>query len=470
MEFSTDRLMVAVEALSAFAGRDLSALPSDQVVEVQRAAVLVRNLAEVPLAMADTVLAHRPMEYARKNGHQSNPDMSGTVTGRSGRRVRETIEAGELFGGGGAGGEGRDASAQGSTSAPPPYPLILEAFAAGRLTAEQAALLRRTLEKLAGSAAGLREGTEARLLEKALRMSMRDLRRACDRLVSLAQSTDAHERERAQYEQRAVTVQTDHEGMVVVTARLDPASSAAVTAYLDAHVRAAYQRRQDQDPAMRDTRPRIQIMADAFVMLFTHGLDCDRFTGGVKTQVIVRIDESALRERVADSVGSMGDCDQLDAPLSAASLRHMAVDAELLPLVLNSQSEVLDMGRAQRLFDKRHRIALVERDGGCAFCHAPPAWCVVHHIRWWSRHLGHTSLDNAIMLCVRCHHRIHDDGWGIDIIDGVVWFIPPSHIDESQTPRLGGRAALDITREYVHPGTHRGVGRVTHGPPLYAGG
>ena len=463
MEFSTDRLMVAVEALSAFAGRDLSALPSDQVVEVQRAAALVRNLAEVPLAMADTVLSHRPLEYARKNGHQSNPDMSGTVTGRSAGRVKETIEAGALFGGGGGGGH---SEGEAPTPPPPPYPLLTDAFQEGLLSAEQAALVRRTLEKLAATEAGLAPGAEERLLEKALRMSMRDLRRACDRMVSLATAADARERERAQYEQRAVTVHTDHEGMVVVTARLDPGSSAVVTAYLDAHVRAAYQRRQDQDPALRDTRTRAQISADAFVTLFTHGLDCDRFTGGVKTQVIVRIDESALREQVA---GAMGDCDQLETPLSAALLRHMAVDAEVIPVVLNARSEVLDMGRAQRLFDKRHRVALVERDGGCAFCHAPPAWCVVHHIAWWSRHFGHTSLDNAIMLCVRCHHRIHDDGWGIDIIDGIVWFIPPADVDASRTPRLGGRAALDTTREYVHPGLRGTAGRLINGPPLSAG-
>jgi len=477
MEFSTDRLMAAVEALGAFAGRDLSTLPSDHVVEVQRAAALVRNLAEVPLAMADAVLARRPLDYARKNGHQSNPDMSGTVTGRSPGRVKETIAAGELFGGGEAGtgpdgggaGEVPDGGGTPSSQEPPspPYPLLANAFEEGQLSAEQAALMRRTLERLAATESGLAPATEARLLEKALRLSMRDLRRACDRLVSLATASDARERERAQYEKRAVTVHRDHEGMVVVTARLDLGSSAAATAYLDAHVRAAYQRREDQhDPALRDTRTRVQIMADALVMLFTHGLDCDRFTGGVKTQVIVRIDESALRERVT---GAMGDCDQLEAPLSAELLRHMAVDAEVIPLILNGQSEVLDMGRAQRLFDRRHRVALVERDGGCAFCHAPPAWCVVHHIAWWSRHLGHTRLDNAIMLCVRCHHRIHDDGWGIDIIDGIVWFIPPADVDASRTPRLGGKAALDTTREYVHPRTRDTAGRLINGPPLYAG-
>jgi hypothetical protein len=46
------------------------------------------------------------------------------------------------------------------------------------------------------------------------------------------------------------------------------------------------------------------------------------------------------------------------------------------------------------------------------------------------------------MLCTRCHHDIHRQGWGIQIRDGRVWFIPPPDIDPTQTPRLGGLAAI----------------------------
>ena len=52
-----------------------------------------------------------------------------------------------------------------------------------------------------------------------------------------------------------------------------------------------------------------------------------------------------------------------------------------------------------------------------------------------------------MLLCESCHHRIHDNDWDIRI-DGTgtrakVWFIPPPHIDPTQTPRLGGRARYD---------------------------
>ena len=30
-------------------------------------------------------------------------------------------------------------------------------------------------------------------------------------------------------------------------------------------------------------------------------------------------------------------------------------------------------------------LAIAERDGGCVSCGAPPAWCHVHHLAWWTR-------------------------------------------------------------------------------------
>lgn len=73
---------------------------------------------------------------------------------------------------------------------------------------------------------------------------------------------------------------------------------------------------------------------------------------------------------------------------------------------------------------------------------------VAHHIKWWKRDAGPTDLDNALLLCVACHHRIHDEGWDIHIdgtgVDAKVWFTPPAAIDPTRTPRLGGRARFDL--------------------------
>ncbi len=48
------------------------------------------------------------------------------------------------------------------------------------------------------------------------------------------------------------------------------------------------------------------------------------------------------------------------------------------------------------------------------------------------------------MLCTRCHHDVHRQGWDIRVRAGRVDFIPRSTIDPAGRPRPGGLAALEI--------------------------
>lgn len=126
----------------------------------------------------------------------------------------------------------------------------------------------------------------------------------------------------------------------------------------------------------------------------------------------------------------------------------MAAGGGVIPWVMGSDSEILDGGREKRLFTRAQRLALVERDGGCAMCGLPPEMTRAHHIRWWQRDAGPTDLSNGVLLCETCHHRIHDNDWEIRI-DGTgltarVWFTPPRYVDPARTPRLGGRTRFDI--------------------------
>lgn len=122
----------------------------------------------------------------------------------------------------------------------------------------------------------------------------------------------------------------------------------------------------------------------------------------------------------------------------------MAADAELIPAVLGGPSLPLDLGRAARLFSRSQRLALGERDGGCASCGQNIAYVEAHHIDWWERDAGSTDLANGVLLCGFCHHTVHREGWGIRATAGSVWFIPPPHVDPQQRPRLGGRARFEL--------------------------
>ncbi|WP_313556074.1 HNH endonuclease signature motif containing protein, partial [Miniimonas arenae] len=103
-----------------------------------------------------------------------------------------------------------------------------------------------------------------------------------------------------------------------------------------------------------------------------------------------------------------------EGPVSLRSVRRLACDADLIPVVLGTGSRVLDLGRSHRLVPAWMRTALTARDGGCLFpgCHIPATWCDAHHIIPWYQG-GATSTDNAALLCGYHHHLIHTGDWTI---------------------------------------------------------
>ncbi|WP_024818640.1 DUF222 domain-containing protein [Arthrobacter sp. 31Y] len=123
-------------------------------------------------------------------------------------------------------------------------------------------------------------------------------------------------------------------------------------------------------------------------------------------------------------------------PIHPTTIRKIACDADILPVLLGSDSRILDIGRTTRIFPPHIRKAITARDGGCAFpdCTMPAPWCEAHHTTYWS-HGGTTSTDNGTLLCSHHHHLIHKEQWRINMKTGVPWFIPPPHIDPHQTPR-----------------------------------
>ena len=95
--------------------------------------------------------------------------------------------------------------------------------------------------------------------------------------------------------------------------------------------------------------------------------------------------------------------------LSAATVRRMACDAEIIPTVLNSKGRVIDVGRRTRRVGEALRCILIARDGGCVWpgCDAPPSRCDAHHIKHWADG-GPTNADNLALLCHRHHILLHE--------------------------------------------------------------
>ncbi|WP_457963456.1 HNH endonuclease [Arthrobacter sp. D1-29] len=123
-------------------------------------------------------------------------------------------------------------------------------------------------------------------------------------------------------------------------------------------------------------------------------------------------------------------------PVAATTLRKIACDADIIPALLGTNSEILDLGRKTRLFTTAQRLALTARDQGCTFpnCTIPAPWCEAHHITYWS-HGGPTTTNNGTLLCPHHHHLIHKEQWTIHTHHGTPWYTPPPHIDPHQKPQ-----------------------------------
>ncbi|MBZ5738026.1 HNH endonuclease [Nocardioides mangrovi] len=132
--------------------------------------------------------------------------------------------------------------------------------------------------------------------------------------------------------------------------------------------------------------------------------------GGLNATLLVTISEESLlgRREQAGTILDTGD------RISPALARQLACEAGILSVVLGGESEVLDLGREQRLHSQAQRIAITIRQGGqCATegCDRTNG-LHAHHLIEWAKG-GPTDLANAVGLCHWHHMRAHDNAYGM---------------------------------------------------------
>ncbi len=128
----------------------------------------------------------------------------------------------------------------------------------------------------------------------------------------------------------------------------------------------------------------------------------------------------------------MADGYQISPTLAA----YLGCDAEVIPAFQDADGNLINLGRAKRLFTGPARTALELRDRGCAWpgCQRTNSWCEAHHVIPWHRG-GRTDQNNGVLLCGHHHRQIDKGDWEVLIRAGRAWFTPPTWIDP-QTPIL----------------------------------
>lgn len=448
------------------AAREVSELAEADLMAVLSAFGAVRTASTLGLAAltaevsARSGVARGANSMAKREGHSSATELAAAVLDITPTEANTLIRVGHAT---------RAVVASSGEVHAPRYPLVQAALTDGRLRFMPADVITKCLDGLGPIASTeQRQNLEAQLVSAAARVGLADLKIMCAEARALLDPQSLLRREAEQRKNRALTMFVRDDGMLQIKILLPPAEGqlfrgavhsmfhqlgtvapetatrpwgpragepqpypATASAELDRpdgttgdQLLAPAGSRFDREgrPLDADATLFVQLLADALLSYVSHGSRCAH-TGEdgstiPSTQLIIRVNYDDLVNGIsADGTAAFGHIDGHSEPVSIEQIRHLATAAEVIPAVMNGQSEVLDFGRAKRWFSRSQRLALIERDGGCAFpgCDSPPSFSDVHHIRWWERDHGPTDLSNGIVLCSSHHHRIHDQGWQISI-------------------------------------------------------
>ena len=270
-----------------------------------------------------------------------------------------------------------------------------------------------------------------------------DLSRLADQIRAQSVPEQAAAKAKRQHRDQGLHASTTLDGMMHISGLLDPEAGAAFKRALGFFTPAPPSAdasladpSQFQPIALRRALGLSQMARHAMA----HAEGCNG-EGGSRHTMLIGVGLDVLTKGVG--VGAVAG----GPTLNAGVLRRLACDADVIPAVLGADSEILDLGRRQRITNAALRAAVIARDGGCIFpgCRRPPSWSECHHRHHWLNG-GKTALENLDLLCSHHHHLLHEGGWRLTVENDrerTPWFHPP----RGGAPLKGERRPL-IPRQY----------------------
>ncbi len=292
----------------------------------------------------------------------------------------------------------------------------LLALQAGDLSPEHAEVIVTVIDRLPVSPRS-RDEAERVLIDQAATLNATELRKAGEHLLEVLDpdgTARADERaldrlERSAHLGRFLTIAEDGIGGVRLRGRGTVEDANLIKTALFALAAPQPGTDPDTGESARDLRDHGARCWDALVELSVKAQEADGLLPdqhGAKPRLAVTVGLDALRAGLGAATLETGDT------ISFAAVRRLACDAEIIPAVLGSHGEVLDVGRTQRLVTPAIWKALTLRDRHCRFpgCRRMPLACDAHHLQHWADG-GPTSLDNLVLLCRGHHTLIHASPW-----------------------------------------------------------
>ena len=209
-------------------------------------------------------------------------------------------------------------------------------------------------------------------------------------------------------------MRTEADGCLSVSGKFDPISASILKSKIGRFVEAMFHSGDKEVPVevMPWIEPNDHRQAQALIAL-VNGASESASDVPARAEIVIHVDLETLQ----NGLHAGGTCrTALGADLPVETVRRLACEAEILPVVLDGRSVPIDVGRSKRLATVHQRRALEAIHPTCAIpdCEVIFDHCNVHHIEYWENG-GSTDLNNMVPLCSRHHHAAHEGGWKLQL-------------------------------------------------------
>jgi hypothetical protein len=209
-------------------------------------------------------------------------------------------------------------------------------------------------------------------------------------------------------------MRTEADGCLSVSGKFDPISASILKSKIGRFVETMFHSGDKEVPVevMPWIEPNDHRQAQALIAL-VNGASESVSDVLARAEIVVHVDLETLKS----GLHAGGTCrTALGADLPVETVRRLACEAEILPVVLDGRSVPIDVGRSKRLATVHQRRSLEAIYPTCAIpdCEVIFDHCNVHHIEYWENG-GSTDLNNMIPLCSRHHHAAHEGGWKLQL-------------------------------------------------------
>lgn len=419
-------------------------LGDDPVVDVLAAATgLVRAGEKVRIAASGVAAARSARDaghdgLAQKRGHRSPTSLIQEITGATKAEAAKHVRLGEALreaAGIGIDGESVDAEVavdpEGSGAAPAPWHAPLgRALLDGVISSAQHEAILRGLGEPPDSdesdADGVREAwslAAEQLIAEANERTVEELGGTARAVRDRLDPDGARRRFDERLDARSFRVWQDRDGVRRGSIVFDDFGGA----WADTILRSALRPRRggprfvDRDEKaqaeslLADPRTNDQLAYDLLLDVLRAGALADEKAvfGSRQAGVRVVVTRSAVdaTTRGEPAVGHTED-DQVSLP--GWLIAQQICETGTVECAVDRSGNPLDLGREERLYSSKQRVALAIRDGGCRWrgCDRPSSYCEAHHLDEFAQG-GRTDIDRGILLCRWHHMELHHGGWRI---------------------------------------------------------